>query len=118
MKWWLEVTEWSDGTRNGIYLLDDSKSKMFAFRSAGQTKIKIFRNPIRIDTRGRKFNLNPTQYKVDVEPEIKTGRSWTVKGSRGDEYTINEHNGQWQCSCSGFKFRGQCKHIKTLRDTV
>lgn len=118
MKWWAEVTEWPDGTRNGIYLLNDSRSKMFAFRAAGDTKIKVFKNAISIDTRGRKFQLNATQFQVNIEPETQPGRSWQVRGSRGDQYTVNEHQGQWQCSCSGFKFRGQCRHISDLRAKI
>ena len=116
MKWWAEVTEWPDATRNGIYLLNDSKSKMYAFRSAVSKQITVFRKPITIDTRGRRFQLNATQFRVSVEAEPQAGRTWQVQGSRGDEYTVTEHLGQWQCSCSGFKFRGQCRHITQLRD--
>lgn len=113
MKWWVETTEWRDGTVNGVYLLNDSRSKMFAFRPAGGT-IKVFRNPITIDTRGRKFQINAKQWKTGVAAEVPEGRTWTVTGSRGDEYKVSEHHGRWACTCSGFKFRGDCKHIKTL----
>jgi len=47
------------------------------------------------------------------EPEPQ-GRTWSVTGSRGDTYTVTELNGHVTCSCSGFKFRGQCRHVKEL----
>ena len=114
MKWFVETTQWNTPTVNGIYLLDDSKSKMYAFRPAAG-EIKTFRNPIRIDVRGRKFVVNPVQFKTKLKEEEPEGRVWTVKGSKGDEYKVSELNGNWTCSCSGFRFRGDCKHVKELR---
>ena len=114
MKWFAETTDYKDNTPNGIYLLDDSKSKMYAFRPAAG-EIKTFRNPIRIDVRGRKFVINPVQFKTKLKEEEPEGRVWTVKGSKGDEYKVSELNGNWSCTCSGFKFRGDCKHVKELR---
>jgi hypothetical protein len=111
MKWFAETTQYNDSIANGVYLLDDAKSKMYAFRPAGG-EIKAFRNPIRIDVRGRKFVVNPIQYPTTAkEPE---GRYWIVKGSKGDEYRVTELNGNYSCTCSGFKFRGQCRHITEL----
>ncbi len=115
MKWFAETTEWSDNTPNGIYLLDESKSKMYAFRSPVTNSIKVFKNPIRMDTRGRKFIINSVQFPTQVAEPEPEGRSWTVKGSKGDEYRVTEHNGNWACTCSGFKFRGNCKHVKSIQ---
>ncbi len=40
--------------------------------------------------------------------------STEVKGTK-DTYTVSffrtRHADLWECSCLGFKFRGQCKHI-------
>lgn len=112
MKWFAETTDYKDKVPNGIYLLDDTKTKMYAFQPRGTDEIKTFKNFIRIDTRGRKFVVNPVQFKTEVKAEVPEGRSWTVKGSRGDEYRITELNGDFSCTCSGFRFRGECKHIK------
>jgi len=118
MKWYAETTEWRDTVRNGIYLLNDSKSKMYAFRPADGSDIKVFRSPIKIDIRGRKFVLNSVQFRTEVQEEEPQGRVWTVKGSRGDEYRVTESGGDFQCSCQGWKFRGACKHVESIRQTV
>jgi len=115
MKWFAETTEWPGAkSPNHVYLLDDSKSKMFAYVKHGQGKPEVFRSPIRIDIRGRKFKLNSVQYRIDVEPEVPEGKVYEVKGSKGDVYKVTELGGAYSCTCSGFKFRGECKHIKSL----
>jgi hypothetical protein len=112
MKWFAETTDWKDSVPNGIYLLDDSKTKMYAFRHRVTDDIKTFKNFIRIDTRGRKFVVNPVQFATGLkEPE---GRTWIVKGSKGDEYKVTELDGSYSCTCSGFRFRGDCKHVKSV----
>ena len=118
MKWFAETTDYRDSVPNGIYLLDDSKSKMYAFKPRGTGEIKTFRNPIRIDVRGRKFVVNPVQFKTKLKEEEPEGRVWTVKGSKGDEYKVTELNGNYSCTCSGFKFRGKCRHEESIRQTV
>lgn len=118
MKWFQEITDWRDNTPNGIYLLDDSKSKMYAFKPFGTGEIKTFKNPIRIDVRGRKFKINPVQFKTKLKEEEPEGRYWIVKGSKGDEYKVTELNGNLSCTCSGFKFRGKCRHEESIRQEV
>ena len=115
MKWFAETTDYKDAIKNGIYLLDDSKSKMYAFRSPVTNSIKVFRNPIRMDMRGRKFTVNPVQFDTQVSAPEPEGRTWTVKGSKGDEYKVSDLNGNYSCTCSGFKFRSQCRHIESLK---
>ena len=114
MKWFAETTEWKDTVPNGIYLLDDSKSKMYAFKPFGTGTIKVFKNPIKIDVRGRKFRVNDVQFKTRVDEEVPEGRVFEVKGSKGDVYKVTELNGNYSCTCSGFKFRGDCKHAKQV----
>lgn len=118
MKWFAETTEWRDNTPNGVYLLNDSKTKMYAYRSPRSQDIKIFRNPIRIDIRGRRFQLNDVQFRTGLKEEEPQGRVWTVKGSKGDEYQVRELNGNYSCTCSGFQFRGKCRHEQSIRQAV
>lgn len=117
MKWFAETTDYGDAVPNGIYLLNDSKDKMFAFRPASG-EIKTFRNPIRIDLRGRKFVVNPVQFQTGLKEPEPEGRLWIVKGSKGDEYKVTELNGSLSCTCSGFRFRGKCKHEESIRQAV
>ncbi len=115
MKWFAEVTEWKGTAPNHVYLLDDSKSKMFAYVPTGSDKPTIFKAPIRIDVRGRKFKVNAVQFKTDIAVEQPEGRVWEVAGSKGEIYKVSEVRGQFSCTCSGFKFRGDCKHVKTVQ---
>jgi len=52
-------------------------------------------------------NLNSVQHK----PIVQHHKSWTVKSSNGNEYTITEFAGKRKCTCTGFSFRKKCKHI-------
>ena len=88
---------------------------MFAYIKHGQGLPEKFSKPIRIDIRGRKFKLNPEQFNIDVEAEVSEGRVIEVQGSKGDVYKVTELRGEWSCTCSGFKFRGDCKHIKGVQ---
>ena len=114
MKWFAETTDYKDNTPNGIYLLDDGKTKMYAFRPFGTGAIKVFKNPIRIDLRGRKFAVNSVQFRTELTEPEPEGRVIEVRGSKGDVYKVTDVNGNLSCTCSGFRFRGECKHIKEL----
>lgn len=41
-----------------------------------------------------------------------------VEGSSGDTYTVSfaGSEGPAHCTCQGFKFRGDCKHVKAVYD--
>jgi hypothetical protein len=114
VKWFKELTEWEGFQVNHCYLLDDSKSKMFAYAKFGQDEAKVFQEPIRISVRGRRFAAVPDRWRVKVAAEKPQGRVIEVQGSRGDVYRVTELDGVWTCTCSGFKFRGDCKHVKQV----
>jgi hypothetical protein len=112
MKAFLETTVWETATPNHVYFLDDSKSKMYAYVKFAEGAPFKFKKPIRIDLRGRKFREVPNTWGFALKEEEPQGRVVIVKGSKGDEYRVNEVNGNWSCTCSGFKFRGDCRHLK------
>jgi hypothetical protein len=114
MKWFAETTDYKDNTPNGVYLLDDGKSRMYAFKPRGTGTIKVFKNPIRIDLRGRKFVVNSVQFKTALKEPEPEGRVIEITGSKGDVYKVTELNGNYSCTCSGFRFRGDCKHVKSV----
>lgn len=47
----------------------------------------------------------------DAVVEEARNETWTVDGSKGNVYTITVKDEYWTCSCLGFSFRRQCKHI-------
>jgi hypothetical protein len=114
MKWYSETTAYTDSMPNGTYLLNDSKTKLYAYVSPGSGTPKQFKNPIKIDIRGRKFVESSTQYKIVTKEQEPEGRVWEVAGSKGDIYRVTEANGLLSCTCSGFRFRGDCKHVKSI----
>ena len=113
----LETTEWSTPTPNHVYVLNDSMTKMIAYVPAGTKKVFKFKNPISIDTSGRKFVEleDDTPSKPDPNVIIRTG-------SKGEVYYISQDKEQgwkgWSCTCSGYKFRGSCKHVAEIQQDL
>jgi hypothetical protein len=115
MPWFQEVTEWANPNQpNHCYLLNDSRSRAYAYVKFGTDKVQEFRAPISFDVRGRKFKKIKDQWNVSIDEPV-VGRRWTVTGSKGDNYIVSEQNGQWSCSCSGFTFRGRCRHVEDIK---
>jgi hypothetical protein len=116
MKAFQETTEWATDfvMPNHVYFLSDSKDKMYAYVKASTGEIQEMSTPYRFRASGRKFREVPNTwgYSVDDRP---AGRTWMVPGSRGDIYTVSENNVEWACTCAGFKFRGDCKHVTELQ---
>ena len=47
-----------------------------------------------------------------MEHTVSEVKTFTVKGSQGNSYTVTIVSGKSNCTCSGFQFRKTCKHIK------
>lgn len=94
-----ETTVWEGDFPNHVYLLSDDKSKMHGYAKHGSSDIKMMSKPIRFDTRGRQFTV---LHRIAEENE---GRK--VEGSKGAVYYVKDN----KCTCPGFKFRGECKHV-------
>lgn len=46
----------------------------------------------------------------------KTNRNvFQAKGTKGNQYTITRQGTQWSCTCVGFGFRKDCKHINAAK---
>ena len=102
-----ETTDWGDiNCPNHIYCLDDKKEYLLGYIMAGTNEHKMFSKPIRFDMRYRKFK---ELSRVKVEKPV--GRA--VQGSKGETYYVNDEEGT--CTCSGFKYRGACKHVAELQ---
>jgi len=107
-----EVTVWTGveyRQPNHDYLLDGDR--IVAYRPWGTAEIRKSSGKIKIDRRGRKFiPLDPNPF-AELE-ENKESMVVEVKGSKGAVYYVNREDGL--CTCPGFTFRGNCKHIKEL----
>ena len=100
-----EITVWEgDAQPNHVYLMDGDKA--VAYIKQGDTQPFYFTNPMRLDKRGRKFE------KLDTNPFETSVKSTTieVQGSKGNVYYVDPETKT--CTCSGFQFRGDCKHVK------
>ena len=126
MKIMQEVTVWRDVARqpNHVYLMDGDKA--YGYSKWGEGSPEYFRNPLRLDRRGRKFvevkrntwkfNLNLV---VEKEETLKpAGQVWTVAGSKGNQYFVNLSAGHWSCTCPGHGFRGKCRHVDEIAKTL
>jgi hypothetical protein len=86
------------------YLLDGNN--LVSYIKRGETEPFYFKKPIKgFDKRGRKFeSVTPNPFRVKTSSNLIT-----VKGSKGNEYTIDTD--AQTCNCPGFTFRGACKHL-------
>ena len=105
-----EVTDWGNqAVSNGIYHINDL-GQLVAYQ-APQGKLKTFKNPIKQFSKShRKFKTIDQYYdnsEATLAPHVTI-----VKGSKGNEYQVDTKEGT--CSCPGYKFRGDCKHVKEL----
>lgn len=112
MKFLQEVTEWAGNTPNHLYVTDDGKQSMIAYMPYGKEDFFIFKKPIKFETTRRKFKEVPNTFGFMMAEEKPTGNTRKVVGSKGEIYTVTESDGHVSCTCSGFKFRGKCKHTE------
>ena len=117
MKVFQETTDWgNERAVNHVYFLSDSKDKMYAYINR-EGRIDEVKTPYRFHVRGRKFKEVPNTWgfvpRAEVEVET-VGETFKVPGSKGAEYTVTELEGVRSCTCSGFKFRGNCRHIQVV----
>jgi hypothetical protein len=91
---------------------------MYAYVAPNTGEVKTFKRPISIYIKGRSFKEvnNTFGYKIPAEEVINP--RWAVEGSKGNKYFVEQTNNGLTCTCSGFKFRGDCKHVGTIKDKM
>jgi len=106
-----EITKWDEGTAcNHTYIMTESMDKIFGYFKRNNPKdFMMFKNPIRFDSRYRKFKV--VKRNMHFAGDKPTHRVWEVKGSKDHVYTVEELENGMVCSCVGFKYHGKCKHI-------
>lgn len=89
-----------------VYLLDGTT--LVAYIKSGEQVPFYFSKGIKgFDRRGRKFEKADVKLFKAPEPEESRVR---VEGSKGAVYWVDVQ--AQTCTCPGFTFRGDCKHIK------
>ena len=58
--------------------------------------------------------------RAERKPQASTGRTWAVRGSKGDEYTVTQSVSDsrqifFSCTCVGYGYRRKCKHIEGIK---
>lgn len=118
-----EVTEWNEteyNVPNHIYLFD-GKSNILAYAKESSDEVTVFKKPLPMDTRRRKFEK--VKHKaldalaiLFVEPEVVTNNPvWEVKSDSGKTYKVELNSGKYVCNCIGYSYRGSCKHSEQIR---
>lgn len=110
MKFYRETTAWD--TPNHVYLLSTDKSKMYGYIKRNTDDAVTFKKPYRFDVRGRTFVEVKELGEIDLDL-VKT-ETWKFTGSKGNEYVVQKIDNMLKCSCPGYTFRGECKHVKLV----
>jgi hypothetical protein len=105
MKLVIETTEFAGAKMpNHSYMLNDTGIAI-GMRKFSAGPVTRFRTPLRLDIRGRTFKLvDDLGSDADVSSRVVE-----VAGSGTNVYSVDLD--RKQCSCTGFSFRGTCKHI-------
>lgn len=118
MKFYQEITtDWLGDIPNHTYLLNDSRDRMLGYVASNTNRLQLFKAPVTFDGRRRKFKAVPNTWGWIPPKESNTNPTVTITGSRGDLYKVERTDGRLRCSCSGYKFRGQCKHVTEVERT-
>jgi DNA polymerase/3'-5' exonuclease PolX len=64
------------------------------------------------DLLGYEEMLDPKSRQVFAAPEPEKAKVIEVIGSKGDRYEVRVDGLRASCTCPGFKFRRECKHVK------
>lgn len=115
-----EVSEWdADYKCNHTYLLNGDK--VVAYIKQGGTEVIVLNHQIRIEKRYRKFIEVQNQDLSFLIPNEtpKNIRVFNVQ-SKDKVYTVelNSVKNKYTCSCTGFTFRGKCKHIDAVKGKI
>ena len=92
-----EVTDWGDApVENGVYHVNGAGHLV-------QHNDKVFKHPLKGFSKARRKFKKLGEYEEQLPSDAVQ-----VQGSNGKVYTILDG----KCSCPGFTFRGNCKHVE------
>lgn len=115
-----EITVWNSGYQpNHTYLLGDS-GRIIAYAPGHGDEIVVLKSGIKIDKRYRKFvkTNHPGLAKILSNQQPEPGvRKFKVQ-SKEKEYIVSVSDRNFSCTCTGFAFRGKCKHIDAVAEKL
>ena len=119
-----EITEWNEPefvVPNHTYLFD-GKSNILAYARESDGQVTVFKKPLPMDTRRRKFikvkHKALDEYGATVVldvPNLENTPHWSVKSDSGKTYTVTLESGRYTCNCIGFAYRNKCKHSEQIK---
>ena len=113
-----ETTIWNDGSIiNHTYLLEGTK--IVAYAKFGGDEVQVLRTQIKIDKRYRTF-VKTKHYGLEKfikKTPIKSNTRVFKVVSKTKEYFVELSDYNYTCTCTGFNFRGKCKHITAVVET-
>lgn len=80
-------------------------------------------NSITIETGNKDFPVSMIAIKNIKKVDIINGSTsdstkyFNVQGSKGSTYVVSVREGQYSCTCTGFKYHGKCKHGEEVIST-
>lgn len=62
-------------------------------------------------------SITAAEIMADIDSTIIEDATYPVTGSSGNLYHVRYTNGRWSCECTGFSYRGICKHITQIKNS-
>ena len=115
-----ETTIWTGhyGACNHIYLLDN-QNKIIAYIKQNDNKVNILKSQIKIDKRYRTFiKVRNIQLERLSGKSIKDNTRVFNVQSNTKVYNVELNDSHYTCTCTGFNFRGKCKHITAVAEKL
>jgi hypothetical protein len=115
-----ETTIWAGhyGACNHTYLLDN-QNKIIAYIKQNDNKVNILKSQIKIDKRYRTFiKVRNIQLERLSGKSIKDNTRVFNVQSNTKVYNVELNDSHYTCTCTGFNFRGKCKHITAVAEKL
>jgi hypothetical protein len=106
-----EVTDWGKyKVNNGIYHINSAGS-LVAYQPSPDVELKVLKSPSKQFSKSRRKFVKIGEREEELESHIVK-----LKGSKGNVYLLDTKKNT--CTCPGYTFRGNCKHIKEQTNIV
>jgi hypothetical protein len=89
---------------------------MYGYIKSGTEEVTVMKKAYRFDARHRSFVEVKELGEIDLD-KVKT-ETWKFTGSKGNEYVVQKLDNMLKCTCPGYTFRGECKHVKSVEEKV